>query len=364
MTIRVAFVLAGIGAGGAERVIALLSALVIERGWEATVISFDRPDNAAYHDFHARVRFIFLADAVNDRKLPAPLRMVSRLFALRKVLIKGRFQLVVSFLTKINALTLLASTGLGVPVIVSERNNPLRQRASPVWRLLLALLYRRAAAIVMQTDRSRKCLPPAQRARAHVIANPVALPAAIPGPVEHRITAVGRLTEQKGFDLLIDAFAKVAPFHPDWTLVIWGDGPLRDMLQRRSINHGLAHRIVLPGVSQGHGAWINPGQIFVLCSRYEGFPNALAEAMAAGMAPVAFDCEFGPAEMMDHGKSGLLVPAENVDALADCLHPLMGSPALRTSLASGASSSAYRFELCHVGGQWLTLMDGTRTGTR
>ena len=360
MTRHVAFVLAGIGAGGAERVIALLSAMVVERGWQATIISFDRPGNAAYHDFHPDVRFIFLADRANNRKLPKPLRMAIRLFALRKALAGGRFQLIVSFLTKINALTLLASIGLPVPVIVSERNNPLRQRANPIWRWLLALLYRRAAAIVMQTERSRKCLPPAQRARAHVIANPIALPAAIPEPVEQRITAVGRLTEQKGFDLLIDAFARIASSYPEWTLVIWGDGPLRAMLQRRSIDHGLAHRIVLPGVSRDHGAWINPGQIFVLCSRYEGFPNVLAEAMAAGMAPVAFDCEFGPSEIINQGVSGLLVPAEDIDRLADRLHALMGSPVLRASLASAASNSAFRFELDHVGGQWLTLMDSTR----
>lgn len=359
MNKHVAFVLAGIGAGGAERVIALLSSMVIERGWKATVISFDRPDAATYHDFHPDVGFVFLSDAAGRQRSGLG-RTARRLSALRKALAGDEFQLIVSFLTKINTLTLLASRGLGVPVVVSERNNPLRQQASPVWRWLLAGLYRHAAVIVLQTDRSRKCLPSAQRARARVIPNPIALPASIPEPVEYQITAVGRLTEQKGFDLLIDAFAKVALQHPEWKLVIWGDGPLRQVLMDRSERHGLAHRVVLPGLSPSHGAWINPGQIFVLCSRYEGFPNVLAEAMAAGMAPVAFDCEFGPSEMIDHGQSGLLVPPEDIDGLADALERLMVSSYLRSAFAHEAARSASRFELLHIGEQWLTLLDDVR----
>jgi glycosyltransferase involved in cell wall biosynthesis len=178
--------------------------------------------------------------------------------------------------------------------------------------------------------------------------------------VERRITAVGRLDEQKGFDMLIDAFARLAPSHPDWRLVIWGEGPLRKMLTERSKRHGLERRIDLPGLSATHGAWINPGQIFVLCSRYEGFPNVLGEAMTAGMAPVAFDCDFGPSEMIDHGRSGLLVPAENVDALSVALGQLMDRPDLRHQLARQAAKSASSLAMERVGESWLTLMDSIR----
>lgn len=356
MSKHVAFVLAGIGAGGAERVIALLSAKVIDHGWTATIISFDRPGVPIYHDFHPAVSFVFLggAEGAGASKLT---QTGKRLLALRKVLAGGQFQLVVSFLTKINVLTLLASTGLGLRVIVSERNNPLRQRANPVWVWLLALLYRRAAAIVLQTDRSRMCLPPSERERAHVIANPIALPTLIPETVERQITAVGRLDEQKGFDMLIDAFAGLAPSHPAWKLVIWGEGPLRRMLTERAKRYGLDRQVDLPGLSATHGAWINPGQIFVLCSRYEGFPNVLGEAMAAGMAPVAFDCDFGPSEMIDQGRSGLLVPAENVDALTVALRQLMDAPDLRHRFARQAARSASSFAKERVGETWLTLMD-------
>jgi glycosyltransferase involved in cell wall biosynthesis len=353
---HVAFVLAGVGAGGAERVIALLSTKVIERGWTATIISFDRPDAPVYHDFHPDVHFVFLGAGPNPRASNL-MRTARRFLALRKALADGQFQLVVSFLTKINVLTLLASHGLGLPVIVSERNNPLRQKANPMWGRLVALLYRRAGAIVLQTDRSRTCLPSAERERAHVIANPIALPSVIPETVEYQITAVGRLEDQKGFDMLIDAFARLAPSRPQWKLVIWGEGPLRKMLTERSKGHGLDGQVVLPGLSATHGAWINPGQIFVLCSRYEGFPNVLGEAMAGGMAAAAFDCDFGPSEMIVHGQSGLLVPPENVDALTEALEQLMDRPELCHQLARKAAQSASALTAECIGKTWLTLMD-------
>ena len=152
----------------------------------------------------------------------------------------SRFDVVVSFLTKINVLALLAKTGTGTPVIVSERNNPLQQRSNPLWGLLLRWLYPRAAAIVMLTERSKICLPATQRSRAIVIPNPMLAP-----PVEARLegppalVAVGRLNEQKGFDLLLRAFADIAEEIPDWRLIIWGEGPDRVALEQQVRDLGI-----------------------------------------------------------------------------------------------------------------------------
>lgn len=353
MSRRVAFVLAGLGAGGAERVISLLSGSMVMRGWSVTVISFDRPGAPVYHHFDPAIRFVSLGE---EGGAPGLLRVVRRVRALRRALAVGEFDLIISFLTKMNVLTLFASSGR-VPVIVSERNNPLRQRASPAWRWLLAGLYPRAAAIVLQTDRSRMCLPVGQRRRASVIANPISLPESLPTPAAQRITAVGRLTEQKGFDLLIEAFARVAADHPEWKLVIWGEGPQERALRERCRRLGLEGRVALPGLSATPAGWINPGQIFVLSSRYEGFPNVLGEAMAGGMAPIAFDCDFGPAEMIDHGRSGLLVRPEDVDALAEALRLLIQSRACREQLAREAVREAARWGVGQICEAWLAILE-------
>ena len=321
------------------------------------MIAFDAPDDAVYHDFAPGVRLIRL-------NVPAGtggggIRQAGRrLLALRRAISAGHFGIVVSFLTKINVLTLLATRGLAIPVVVSERNNPRRQHASRAWRAMLALLYPRATAIVMQTERSKSCLPPSQRERAYVIPNPIMLTSALPPPSEEmRVTAVGRLEAQKGFDLLIDAFARIVDNRPDWRLVIWGNGPLRDELAAQAAQRGIGERVSFAGNSQMPGGWIKPSGIFVLSSRFEGFPNALGEAMAAGMAVIAFDCEFGPREFITSGVDGLLVPAEDVQALANALESLMCDSRRRAMLSSSAASSIRRFEHEIVCQKWLRLLD-------
>lgn len=354
---RVAFVLAALDAGGAERVVDLLSRAVLARGWEVTVITFDRPTDRIFHRYEERVRFRRLA-LPNAARGPARLLlMIRRVRALRQLLRAERFDVAVSFLTKINVLALLARIGTTTPMIVSERNNPLRQRSNAVWRILLDRLYPTAAAIVMQTEGSKRCLPPEQRARALVIPNPVpAPPAQSRSPAPPTIVAVGRLNEQKGFDLLLSAFAAIAGELPDWRLMIFGEGPERAALASRIDRLGLAGRASLPGLSTAPAGWIAACDIFVSSSRYEGFPNALAEAMRAGLPAVAFDCDFGPADLITDDVDGLLVPPENVPALAAALLRLATDKALCDRLGASAAAGTARFDSLHIDGAWIDLM--------
>lgn len=345
---RIAFVLSALQAGGAERVVNLISSAAIEAGWDVTIISFDRPGDPVFHDYDSAI-------ALERLGIPAGVRFTGRrILALRRTLRRGRFDRVVSFLTKINVLTLAASLGLRLPVLVSERNNPSAQPMHPLWKIALTLLYPRADGIVMQTRRSVACLPKRQRPRAYIIPNPVKLPPrqACPGN-SRQIVAVGRLTEQKGFDLLIAAFAKVADVEPEWNLVIWGEGPARPALEQQIAAAGLNRRILLPGQSEEPGGWTEGAAIFVLASRYEGFPNALLEAMAAGLPVIAFDCEFGPAELIDHGHSGLLVSNGAVEELQASLLALMNDENQRRVLGRAANVSVAQFADKHVAESWL-----------
>src|SRR3546814_16985490 len=122
------------------------------------------------------------------------------------------------------------------------------------------------------------------------------------------MAAVGRLVSQKGFDRLLDAFSRIATDHPDWTLVIWGEGPDRAALEEQRRRLGLDGRVEMPGVSKQPGGWIEQSDLFILSSRFEGWGLVLGEAMAAGLTVISFDCEWGPAEMIEQEKSGILVP--------------------------------------------------------
>jgi glycosyltransferase involved in cell wall biosynthesis len=354
---RIAFILAALDAGGAERVIDLLSRAALERGWEVTIVTFDRSIDPIFHRYDERVRLRRLALPVAGKGPARLVLMMRRIWALRKLLLEERFDVAVSFLTKINVLALLARIGTGTPMIVSERNNPLRQRSHIVWKLLLDRLYPTAAAIVMQTERSKICLPREQRARALVIPNPMFAPPAAPRIASPpTLVAVGRLIEQKGFDLLLNAFAEIADEVPDWRLVIFGEGTERPPLQDQIDRLGLGGRATLPGASATPGAWVAVSDAFVLSSRYEGFPNVLAEAMASGLPVAAFDCDFGPADMITDNVDGLLVPPEDTAALAAALRRLMIDTALRQRLGAAAAVGAGRFDAQRVNKSWIDLI--------
>jgi len=354
---RVAFTLAALDAGGAERIIDLLSRAALAQGWDVTIVTFDRPTDPVFHQYDERVRLRRLALPVAAKGPSRIILMIRRIRALRKLLREERFDVAVSFLTKINVLALLARIGTGTPMIVSERNNPLRQRSHMVWQLLLDRLYPSAAAIVMQTERSKVCLPRRQRIRALVIPNPMLAPPAAPRTASPpTLVAVGRLTEQKGFDLLLNAFAEIADEVPDWRLVIFGEGPDRAALEHQIERLRLGGRSFLPGASAAPGDWVAASDAFVLPSRYEGFPNVLAEALGSGLPVVAFDCDFGPADMITDNVDGLLVPPEDTAALAAALHRLMTDAALRRRLGAAAAAGAVRFDARQVNKSWIDLM--------
>lgn len=354
---HIMFVLAGLGAGGAERVVALISAQWAAAGHNVSVLAFDEASAPIFHAFDSRVSI---------RRLNVPVRRgflgiidwLRRARLLRCEFRQNKPAVVFSFLTKINAISLLAGLGLRLPVVVAERNNPLRQNANRGWNLMLGVLYPTAAAVVLQTEASKVCLPSSVNDRTVIIPNPVEVPPAplVRGTGDRRaIVAVGRLSNQKGFDLLLQAFAKVATSRPTWQLTIWGEGPDRGALQELATTLGISDRVTLPGLSSHPLGWTERADIFVLSSRYEGFPNALAEAMAAGIACVSFDCPFGPSDMIRPGESGLLVPVGNVEALAKAVGALMDDAALRQQLGDRAHMSARVNEPSRVFAQWESV---------
>ncbi|KQX19486.1 hypothetical protein ASD39_16455 [Sphingomonas sp. Root50] len=360
---RICFVTEALGPGGAERVISLLASRWVEAGWHVSICTFDTPQDRVYHWVDGRVLLLRLDSSRGDgARHRRGFELFRRVFRLRAALRRERPDIVFSFLTKINVLTLLATIGTGLKLAVCERNNPMKQAASPFWNRANSLLLHRADAIVAQTMRAIESVPRAARGRVAVIPNPIVPPPGVPAPYEDapaplRLVAVGRLTHQKGFDLLIEAFARVAGDHPDWVLDIWGEGPDRRALQAAIEASAAAGRITLRGVSGVQGGWAEQASAFVLPSRYEGFPNALGEAMACGLPVVAFDCPYGPRELIKTGYDGMLVECENVVALARTLARLMASAALRRSLGENAGHSARRFAVDRVARQWETVID-------
>jgi glycosyltransferase involved in cell wall biosynthesis len=173
-----------------------------------------------------------------------------------------------------------------------------------------------------------------------------------------RLLAVGRLHPHKGFDLLIRAFQMVAHYFPTWDLVILGEGDCRDQLQQQIDEAGLGERVSLPGRVGNIGDWYAQSDLYVLSSRVEGLSNTLIEAMASGLAPVAFDCETGPREIIRNGIDGVLVnPAEDVEALAAHLSDMMAHEVQRLAYAKRAVDVRDRFSVARVMTLWRQVFE-------
>lgn len=351
---RIALVIPTLQPGGAERVISHLANHWARHGHAVHLVLLAGADQPPYYRLDAEVIIWYL-----DRMHPsagiinAVTSNASRISTIRRILRDGKFDVIISFLTKTNILVIIATRGLRIPVIVAERNSTIDEVPALPWRLACRACYRFADGIVFQTERARKAFTLAAPAKSAVIANPVTLPSAPCAAADAKvITAVGRLDTQKGFDLLLEAFAMVANRHPAWRLDIWGEGPERGKLESIRDRLGLQDRVRLPGTTAEPGAWARNGAVFVLSSRYEGFPNALCEAMAAGYAVVAADCRFGPREVVTHERDGLLVPANDARGLAAALDRLLGDGTLRQRLAGAARQSISRFAIAAIISQW------------
>jgi glycosyltransferase involved in cell wall biosynthesis len=169
------------------------------------------------------------------------------------------------------------------------------------------------------------------------------------------VVAMGRLVPQKGFDLLLRAFAQCVDRHPEWSLRIFGEGTERQRLLALAAELGIAGKLDLQPVTKEPERVLRESNLFVLSSRYEGFPMALLEAMACGLPVISFDCHSGPREMISHGVNGILVPPGDARALADAMNRLMGNELERRVLSVRAVEIVERFGFSSVNAMWRNL---------
>lgn len=362
---RVFLVVSSMQGGGAERVAATLANCWAGEGWEVTLVVTFSGRGKCLYTLDPRVSQLYLADLVRDRVSGWRSR-IGRLARLRRLIARGRPDVVVSFLPHVNVAAIVAAFGTGTPVVVSERTNPaLDVDATRLQRLMRRAFYRFADAVVIQTrsveGAVRASAPGASRFV--VIPNPV--PPDLPmdrqvgsGAGRHRLLACGRLVPEKQFRELIDVFARISQERADWDLWIWGDGPEEAELRRKVESLGLSGRVFIQGRTDNIWGEMLRADIYVLVSALEGFPNSLLEAMALGVPSVAFDCDFGPREITDEGKDAMLVPANDWPALENVLRELIDSPAIRSAIGKkGAAAVRERFSLDQVLQRWETLFD-------
>ena len=190
------------------------------------------------------------------------------------------------------------------------------------------------------------------------IYNPLTFDHVKPSPrSQHLAIAVGRLTEQKGFDLLLQAWAKVKQQNTDWRLAIIGSGELEQSLKNLRDELHLESVEFVPATSSIE-SWYDKASVVLVTSRYEGFPMVLLESLSKGLPAVAFDCPTGPRELIDNGSTGFLIsPDDGTNKFAEKTIELLESRDLQNEFSANALKKSKQFEIESIKQQWINLLD-------
>lgn len=340
------------GSGGAERVITLLSNHMIENNENVEILTYQHAK--MFFPIDERVKVHSVCDECKSKSI------VSRLKWMRKY-IKNNGDCLISFLAPYNMLALVATRGLKVEVIVADRNDPRFVPEKKPVRLIRDLLYKFADKIVCQTDSNKSYFGKVIRRKCSVIPNPVNLPeqwkrAALVSETKKKIVSVGRLKPQKNQCMLIKAFAEFHKKYSDYSLVIYGEGPMRNELIALSEQLGVSDSVDFPGNESDIFAKISDATMFVLSSNYEGMPNALLEAMCISL-PVISTKVSGAVDLIKDGENGLLVDCGNVNELTQAMIRMASDDNLRNRCAKNAGEINETLSIEAVSAQWADLLN-------
>ncbi|WGJ16194.1 glycosyltransferase family 4 protein [Methylocapsa sp. D3K7] len=364
---KLLFFISSLSGGGAERVTVNLANHWASKGWRITIVTLAPVTDDCYA-LHPEIVRRSLSLIGSSRNIVDGLtRNLHRIRALRQVLLATEPDVAVGMMSTACVTLALAGWGLTkIEVIGSVHIHPPSVPTKAVWKWIESIAYGQLSAVVALTQTTATWLIAHTNSRQiRVIPNPVQWPLPVTGPYiepddlcrpgRKIILAVGRLVPQKGLDLLISAFATIAERRQDWDLVMLGEGAERQRLQSQITARGMDSRALLPGWAGNLAAWYKRAGLFVMSSRFEGFPNTLVEAMAHGLPAVSFDCDTGPRDIIRNGEDGLLVPPQDLPALTEAVDRLMGDADLRRRLGVKAKETRDRFSMESVAAMWEDL---------
>ncbi len=349
---KITFFIGSMGVGGAERVISLLANDYVSRGWEADIIMLRLPDVAQTID--PRVRLINMNGPRNSYVKNATFWLSN----IREYLKKERPDRLVPQLGRINALVLTAAFGLGIPVIATEGNHPKHDGRGELMLRYCDLIYRTAHKIVFQTRAEESCFSAPVRRKGVIIPNPVSVEGVERGedPGFTIITA-GRLAPQKNHKMLMDAMELLRRDVPQARCLIYGQGQMKEELERYCKEKNLEDVVKLPGHSFQIHQEVANSSVFVMTSEFEGLSNSLLEAMILGIPCITTDYPGADEAVLD-GVTGYVIPRGDAAALADRLKKLYNDPALARRMGDAAKKEMEKCRQENVMKLWREVIEG------
>ncbi|MEA4860972.1 GalNAc-alpha-(1-_4)-GalNAc-alpha-(1-_3)-diNAcBac-PP-undecaprenol alpha-1,4-N-acetyl-D-galactosaminyltransferase [bioreactor metagenome] len=359
---RLVIVITGLSFGGAERVTSFLCNYFSAAGRDVYLISLTKGERAYP-----------LSEAIHVRELSASHtkgklgKYRFLIGAIRKEIKEIKPSLVLGMMSYSGSLAAVACKGLGIPFIISERNDPntsvtFSEMEKEIFYFIHHHFVTRA---IFQTESARSYYYQKEDSRGTIIPNPLYLedmPEPNAGVVaSHQIISAGRLNKQKNHALLVQAFSIVHVKHPEYKLTIYGEGEERPALEALIKQLGIDSAVSLPGIEKSMFARLQEAEMFVLSSNYEGMPNALIEAMAMGLPCITTDYSEGRGTVVTHERDGLVVPRKNPEALADAMLSLIEHPDKALALGMHAASIRKVLDSNVICKRWLSTIEETES---
>lgn len=347
-----------LSAGGAERVLSILSKPFADAFDEVHYVmwlDYQYPD--VFYDIDSRVKIVKISKESGSKS------SLKHCLWFRKYIKKEKADVVLSFMVMINFAVLLSLLGCKNRIIVSERNDPRVFSRGKFVRSIIFWLYARSnvRSIVMQTENNRIYLPKRLQQKSIVIYNPVSISddikrLALRKPKDDLIVSVGRLEKQKSQDVLIQAFAKFHETHPNYRLIIYGEGSQRNKLVELVEKLELTGSVSLPGRVGNVPKTISSARMFVLTSEFEGMSNALLEAMAVGLPCISTKVS-GSTELIKDNENGLLVDVGDINGIAKAMSFIASNPDLGNKYGELSSEITEQLNEVNISHKWIKLIN-------
>lgn len=348
--------------GGAERVVTTLANRFVKEGYQVYIATEWTAENEFAID--ERIKRVHVGLTEKQEKKSRKIQFFIRIKNLRKFLKQEKPDMVIAFAQKANYRALMATRFTRIPVIVSVRTDPYLHYVNRSDKLLIPLLYPKAAGNVFQTVGAKEFFAEKIQKKSRIILNPINdkyIGVSKPASRRKAVVQSGRLVDFKNQLMLIEAFMLVYEKHPDYVLEIYGgdshDGT-KELLEESIARNKAEDFIRLMGASDSLEKDLADAAVFAFSSDWEGLPNALMEAMALGLPIVATDCPCGgPATLIEDGENGLLVPIKDPEALAVGINRLIEEPQLAEKLGDNARKIAEIANTDAICGQWRDYIE-------
>lgn len=352
---KVLFVCQSLGNGGAERVVSVLTDELSEADYRVFILTMTKEKQV--YNINENVEIV----APHKNYNAGILGKLQRVKIIRDEIIKHKIDVVVAF-SHYNAMfSVIASYGLPVRIIGSERNDPAQLKNRKILNSTRNILYKKLDCLVCQTDEAKAYFPNKIQEKTTIILNPISASIIDPycGEKEKKIVTFCRLEPQKNLRMLIDAFEMLYEEYPDYELNIYGEGSERENLLNYIVSKGLVNVISIKPFCKDVHQKVMKATIFALPSNYEGLSNSMIEAMALGIPTVVTDCPCGGARMViENNKNGIMVAVDDPKAMYEAFKKIIVSPKFAKELSNNGVKIRDKLNCKKIAKQWKKAIDG------